>query len=85
LRGGERIRLEGFSAAGPIQFDLPREHFCCALRARRYVRGPQLRLDTVVINSDDQRVRLTWRCVFPCSANSLYSAEGVVIYRMKDA
>ncbi len=62
LQGGERVTLAGFSLGEPIRFELPR----CGLEVEFDFDGskrPQVpQLETVLLEPDQARVQLLWRC-----------------------
>lgn len=66
LEGGEPVRLEGVSADGTLAFALPR----CALRVDFRVRGqhhtPPVTLETVLVDTDEGSLQLTFRAALAC-------------------
>jgi hypothetical protein len=75
LQGGEQVSLFGASQSGPLQFALPR----CALRIEIKIAGrterPPVRLETVLIEPDDNRLSLTWRAELTCDKQALKVEE----------
>jgi hypothetical protein len=71
LTGGEPLVLLGMSERGPIHSALPR----CALEARFALRGQRhdapVQLQTVVLEPDDNRMRLTFHTQFVCDKLAL--------------
>jgi hypothetical protein len=66
LAGGEPVELEHASVTGPLRFSLPR----CALRVTVAAAGgpvqPPVRLETVLLEPDEDRLVLTWRAAHCC-------------------
>lgn len=71
LAGGERCAVTGVSRRGPLDFTLPR----CELRTEIRLAGrretPPARLDTVLIEPDDNRLSLSYRAALPCDKQPL--------------
>jgi hypothetical protein len=71
LQGGEPVMLENLSREGPLQFVIP----TCQLRADISVAGqvesPPLNLETVLIEPEENRLCLTWRCAITCDKKTL--------------
>jgi hypothetical protein len=61
LHGGEAVTLVNLSQQGEVRFNLPMHRFAARFVYRREVFTRQMRLDTVLIEPDDQIVTLTWR------------------------
>ena len=85
LEGGEQISLVGASQSGPMQFVLPR----CALRIEINIAGrterPAVRLETVLIEPDENRLSLTWRAEITCDKEALKVKEIAVQLDKLDA
>lgn len=66
LRGGERVRITGVHAEGPLDFALPK----LLLRIDAEIDGKPIErrphLDTVVIDSDAMVLEMVWRSLFRC-------------------
>jgi hypothetical protein len=71
LQGGEPLSLEGMSERGPLCCALP----ACALETAFVLHGERHvqpnRLQTVLVEPDDNRLRLTFHADFPCDKRSL--------------
>jgi len=78
LKGGEPIRLLGMHREGPLDLRLP----VCPLRIDVKVAGahqtPPVRLETVLIEPDEDRLSLTFRASMPCNRQVLKIEEIVV-------
>lgn len=78
LGGGEPIEVLGASREGPIRFELPR----CRPRVTIKVQGraelPLLRLETVLIEPDLDRVSVTWRAELACDKHVLKIEEALI-------
>ncbi|WP_163997740.1 DUF2169 family type VI secretion system accessory protein [Pyxidicoccus caerfyrddinensis] len=81
LRGGESVQVLGASRGGPLAFALPglRPDISVKLRGRRAQHAPVL--DTVVINTDERWVTLSWKVTVPCPRAFLYLEEVAVSCR----
>jgi hypothetical protein len=63
LRGDEAVQVRGVAPGGDVQFSLPgigRIEYCLQLRGKEAL-NLQGKLDTVVIDTDECQVHLTWR------------------------
>jgi hypothetical protein len=71
LSGGEPVELHGASGRGPLRFALP----TVRPQAQVWIAGQTLlapmRLETVVVEPDDDRLCLTWRAAVPCDKAAL--------------
>jgi hypothetical protein len=65
LRGGELVQLHNLSAAGSLQFDLPRLQFFVGARIDEAFSEHRPVLDTVVLLPNERKVELTWRATVP--------------------
>jgi hypothetical protein len=63
LTGHEPVQIDGVSSGGMVRFRLPGAAApeCAVQLTGRVTRSIQTRLDTVVINTDERLVVLTWR------------------------
>jgi hypothetical protein len=71
--GGERVSAQGvLPGGGALNLTLPSEriHVSARIKGRDVDCAP--RLDTVVIDADEDRVILVWRAVVPCGRDLLY-------------
>jgi hypothetical protein len=64
LKGTERVMIEGASKHGRLLFDLPGVTPRVIVRRWGNEADLPMRLDTVVVEPDDERVMLTWRGVW---------------------
>lgn len=78
LEGGEPIEVLGASREGPLRFEVPRcqPHVTIRVMGRRET--PPLRLETVLIEPDLDRVSVTWRAELACDKHVL-KVEAAVI------
>lgn len=71
LRGGEPVQILGCSRRGPLNFEIPR----CMPKADVTVAGaherPPFKLETVLIEPEDDRLCLSWRAELPCDKKVL--------------
>jgi hypothetical protein len=71
LKGGEPVELLNVSPDGVQRFALPR----CDLEVTVYIAGqperPRMRLETVLLEPEEQRVCLTWRGAVACDKRAL--------------
>ncbi len=65
LRGGERVEIVGASSRGPLRFSLPSLRLSAHARVAQEDLGAPLRLDTVIVDTDEHRVELVYRAGFP--------------------
>lgn len=61
LQGGERVRLEGLSPAGRIEFSVPREVISITTTIGRAKTRHSVQLDRVIIEPETRLVVLIWR------------------------
>ena len=71
LAGGEPIELDGVSRRGPLRLALPTERPEVLVRLAGQTLTPPVRLETVVVEPDEDRVSLTWRARLPCDKAAL--------------
>ncbi|MHB8138397.1 MAG: DUF2169 family type VI secretion system accessory protein [Smithellaceae bacterium] len=64
LKGTERVLVDGASTQGMLLFDLPGMTPRVIVRRWGYEANLPMRLDTVVVEPDEERVMLTWRGVW---------------------
>ncbi len=64
LKGTERVLVEGASKQGRLLFDLPGVTPRVIVRRWGYEADLLMRLDTIVVEPDEERVMLTWRGVW---------------------
>ena len=61
LAGGEPVEVNGASRHGPLRFSLPTARPEAAVRIAGQSQAPPLRLETVLIEPEEDRLCLTWR------------------------
>ena len=71
LQGGESIEVLGASPHGPVRFRVPQLALELAVQLPGRAEKPPLRLDTVLIEPDDNRVCLSLRAELPCDKQVL--------------
>lgn len=78
LQGGELVRLAGFSIGAPIEFELPR----CGLEVAFEFDGAKLpqqpQLETVLLEPDQARFQLLWRCALAVDKKLLKLRQVIV-------
>ncbi len=71
LSGGEEVQLLGVSPHGPLRFALP----SCRPHAEVRIAGahetPRFELETILIDSDENRICLSWRARLACDRKVL--------------
>lgn len=65
LRGGEPVQVVGMSAAGALQFVLPRVEFFVGARVGQSMTEHSSQLDTVLLLPNQAQLDLTWRALVP--------------------
>jgi len=81
LKGGEPVRLEGLSPAGPLSFALPSLRVSVTFRLDTGQETRPAPLDTVLLKPDAGRLVLVWRAAFPCDKKLLKVREAEVASR----
>ena len=72
LRGGEPIALDGVSREGAAAIGGARDPAARRGRHRRWPReAPPVRLETLLLEPDEQRMSLTWRAALRCDKRAL--------------
>lgn len=66
LRGGEEIGVVGAHAEGPLRFALPRWRIVVQAEIDAAMAERRPHLDTVMVDSDERVLELTWRTVLRC-------------------
>jgi len=66
LSGGEPIEVLGASPQGPLRFEVPRATVDVRIKIAQRLEAPPARLETVLIEPDENRVILTWRAEIEC-------------------
>lgn len=72
LTGTECVTISNASASGLFSFDLPGERISVTARIRGQNKNLVTELDTLLIEPDEQRISITWRCAISCSGKLLY-------------
>jgi hypothetical protein len=75
LQGGEPVKVVGASRQGPLHFDLPREHPSVSVRIAGSSERPPVKLETLLIEPEENRFCLTWRASLPCDKKVLKVEE----------
>ncbi|HET6148124.1 MAG TPA: DUF2169 domain-containing protein [Polyangia bacterium] len=71
LAGGEPVELHGVSRHGPLRFALPAHAPKAAVWMAGQTLTPPVRLETVFIEPDQERLSLTWRATVACDKAAL--------------
>jgi hypothetical protein len=71
LAGGETVEVNGASQEGLLRFSLPTTQPTASVRIAGAGESPPFRLETVLIEPDDNRLCLTWRALLPCDKKAL--------------
>lgn len=78
LVGGEPVQVSGCSPQGPLRFEIPR----CRVQGDITFAGaherPPFKLETVLVEPEDNRVCISWRAELPCDKKVL-KVEKIVI------
>jgi hypothetical protein len=77
--GGEVVELDGVDREGPRRFALPRERFLVNHRIDRAYFEEQAKLDTVLIDVDQNRLTLVFRAALRCDKRPLRVGEVEVV------
>lgn len=80
LQGGEPVRVDGVLPDGPIEFALPAARLTIAVTVAGSVEEPDVRLETLSIEPDRNRVCFSWRAAVPCDRRAL-KVEKIVVAR----
>jgi hypothetical protein len=75
LAGGEPVEGLGVSEHGPLRLDLPRCLPSVVVNIEGAKERPPLRLETVLLEPDANRVCLSWRASLPCDKKALKVKE----------
>jgi len=71
LAGGEDVYLHNLHPQGPINFKIPEYLLECQVMFQSRIERPQVNLETVLIEPDEERVSLVWRAEVPCDKEAL--------------
>jgi hypothetical protein len=66
FQGGEKVRITNVRKTGPVAFSLPNQEVAAEFFIDGAVTRKTCDLDTVVIETDDNRLLLTWRAKVRC-------------------
>ena len=66
LNGGERVDVLNANERGALGFSVPECPVSAQVRIADTVHTPALRLETVLIEPDEERACLTWRAAVAC-------------------
>lgn len=72
LAGGEEVIATNLSESGLLKFALPSYRLKATASIRGSTTATQPVMDTVIIEPDELRLRITWRAIFPCAKQFLY-------------
>jgi hypothetical protein len=72
LAGGEIFTLHNLSESGELIFQLPKWDMPVKISIKGRLANFEPKLDTLVIEPDENNVSLTWRVSAPCTRNFLY-------------
>ena len=75
LEGGEQVQVENVNPRGPLKFRLPRCGADLEVLMDGEAQHPELNLETVLIEPDDERLCLTWRAALPCDKKAVKVQE----------
>jgi hypothetical protein len=75
LEGGESVKIRNASAAGELDFYIPKCTFSNRVSIAKRSEHPPLNLETVLIEPDDNRLSLTWRAALLCDKETLHIHE----------
>jgi hypothetical protein len=78
LMGGEPVEVLGASREGPIRFEVPRCQPRVTIRVMGRREAPPLRLETLLIEPDLNRVSVSWRAELACDKQVL-KVEAAII------
>jgi hypothetical protein len=83
LQGGERIRLEGLSTEGPLEFPVPREVILITttVKGDKIRRTPQL--DRVIVEPDKRLVIAVWRMSLKVGTRFREVSESFINYKAR--
>jgi hypothetical protein len=72
LRGGEPVELLGLSPSGLLRFAVPRVEFDVEARLAGQPRQIEMKMETLVVEPDENRLTLFWRGNLPCDKQALH-------------
>ncbi len=78
LQGGEPVRIINGHRDGPLEFALPAPRLSASVRIAGRTESPSLDLETILIEPDEDRLCMTWRCGVACD-KKLLQVERVTI------
>jgi hypothetical protein len=75
LHGGEPVKLEGLSPNGSVDFQLPMCDLSCDIKIAGVTENPDLNLETILFEPDENRFSMTWRAKLNCDKKALKISE----------
>ena len=71
LRAGEQVHVAGVMPDGPILFTIPDAQLSVAVTVAGTIEQPDVNLETLLIEPDENRACFTWRAAMPCNRQAL--------------
>jgi hypothetical protein len=71
LQGGESVQISGATDETPIDFSVPKVRPAVEVTLAGAVREPEVNLETLMFEPDENRASMTWRAALPCDRQSL--------------
>jgi hypothetical protein len=84
LQGGEPVEVRGATPDGPIAFTVPVSNLDVTVRIAGDLQRPPAKLETILLEPDENRLCLTWRAALSCD-RSMLKIEQVTVARRKSA
>ncbi len=78
LQGGEPVQITGVHAKGPLQFNLPVVALSADVAVKSRVEQPVFNLETLLIESDQLILSMTWKAALPCDKEALKISEVMI-------
>lgn len=78
LPAGERVRVSGVTPDGPLEFAIPDARLSVEVTIAGATERPEARLETLLIEPDENRACFTWRASVPCDRKALKVQQVVV-------
>jgi hypothetical protein len=80
LQPGEQVHVVGVTPDGPILFAIPDSQLSVAVTVAGSAETPDVNLETLSIEPDENRACFTWRAAVPCDRKAL-KVEKIVVTR----
>ena len=80
MQAGERVEVHGVMPDGPVSFSIPDSRLNIAVTVAGATEEPQVNLETLSIEPDENRACFTWRAAVPCDRKAL-KVERIVVTR----